>query len=529
MGFISVFVAVWAYLLSWNLYVYETFNIAYEPTIWWPDDLTLMNVEYEVNVSAILGCTPPHKFDGYGGYTITPQFATDYRCENPCANFHGMSLFRTDSEIQLLDFDQANAALGWVTPSVAKTQAFVYGYDTYGLIMLPYILIQGFWAAFFGRRSPAQVRDNFYIFLKGLRLRKNGLRMTRLPSGRLAELTGTSWRETGLLQKLFAKYWALLIYAWAILITLICPPLFIINVVANELSLAQLLESEPPTTIGQWSSWASTGLVLFAALVGKYHDLYVSNVIRATNYTLWRMRGRPEKARKPSWAGVDGPGAQSQGRTEFQMMRLNESAEQPLYSDSYAKIGRKLEADAGRSAKRRWRHLTGPIKQFFTWLHHEWINVWEFWEDPDLIARQWLRHPLDHSTGASALIAQLHSNSFPLDVRGLEIERRPTFTRQNTDTETNSDAVIALGGIQPMKKIKTKEKAEARRAHLDRTLLPGYNAYRTHRSEYVTETPPKTATVSATEEGSMEDEISSNQSHSTTIQFQDPNSKPGRS
>ncbi len=298
---------------------------------------------------------------------------------------------------------------------------------------------------------------------------------------------------------------------------------------ANELSLAQLLESEPPTTIGQWSSWASTGLVLFAALVGKYHDLYVSNVIRATNYTLWRMRGRPEKARKPSWAGVDGPGAQSQGRTEFQMMRLNESAEQPLYSDSYAKIGRKLEADAGRSAKRRWRHLTGPIKQFFTWLHHEWINVWEFWEDPDLIARQWLRHPLDHSTGASALIAQLHSNSFPLDVRGLEIERRPTFTRQNTDTETNSDAVIALGGIQPMKKIKTKEKAEARRAHLDRTLLPGYNAYRTHRSEYVTETPPKTATVSATEEGSMEDEISSNQSHSTTIQFQDPNSKPGRS
>jgi hypothetical protein len=106
------------------------------------------------------------------------------------------------------------------------------------------------------------------------------------------------------LKKWIAKYWALSVYAWAISIILICPPLFIINLVASELSLSQLIESEPPTAIGQWPPWASTVLVLLAALIGKYHDDAVNSLAGATRYIIWKLLGKLTKSERPVLADV---------------------------------------------------------------------------------------------------------------------------------------------------------------------------------------------------------------------------------
>ena len=454
-GFVCMFIPIWTYLSADWIFFDYTYRIRYEPTIWWPDDLDLMGIEYPVNATALLGCAAPHRFDDgstntsesyLGEYTITPQFVIDYRCENPCANFHGMSLFRTDSEIQLLTYDQGLNAIGEVPPgSKQREQKFIYGYETYGLIMLPYILVQGIWAAFFGRRSPSQVRDNFYIFLKGLTLRAPAAKKSRTQL-REYQLPEKGRWHAGSRQKLIAKYWALAIYAWAILITLICPPLFVINVVANELSLSNYIESEPPTQVGQWTPWASTGLVLFAALIGRYNDSFVQTVKSVSKYTLWRLKGRPDSSsnERSPWAQIETgtPSTHGDSRSETQSQ----------HSDSYSKVARMFEEVAIEASTRRWELVSGPIRRFRHWLQAEWNNVYDFWINPDLVVRQWLRHPLDPTSGASALIAQLHSNSFPLDVRGLEIERRPTLARHTEDSTDQTDAVISLGAIQPITK-----------------------------------------------------------------------------
>ena len=454
--FICVFVTIFGYIRYMNSGYSTTYTIWYEDTLWWPDDFAFLRLGDTPNVSQVLNCAPSSKLNSTGPYLVTPQFIVDYGCQNPCGSFHDMSVFRTDSELQLLTDDQSNVVLDTGTVKEMKTKYFVFGYQTYGMIILPYILVQGFWAALNGRRSPAQVRDNFYIFVSGLTLWKRGTKRKNSETpDRLERKPRLGFSS---LQKPVAKYWALLVYAWAISITLICPPLFILNLVASELSLSQLIEAEPPTGIGQWSPWASTALILLAALIGQYHDRAVSSLVAAVRYALWKLRGKLTKSQPSTWT----------------YLVENETAR-----------------GAKQGSKHHLRHIMAPFKTTLKKVQDECLNAKGFWEDPDTVARYSLRQPIHHGSGSSALVAQIHSNAFPIDIMGMEIQTIPKV--KTSRRKEGADY--------------WEDRRRLPRAHLNQELPPGDNTHHAMQSDHFTESLPQTASLYEHDESPMQDEV----------------------
>ena len=223
------------------------------------DDLPISIVTYS-GIDTI-SCAPPSGKtlnlaagqDPSWNETIPNQeFIFENNCINPCRGVEPLygSMFRTSDDLQILTQSQINRLSGVsLSKNELKQIWFIHEYQTYGIVFLPFILAQGIVAVLFGRRDPIQIRDKIYLLLCRS---KNQLEVPK-------------W------QKLIAKYFALMIFAWAVLIVVICPPLFIFNLVAAELDLSTLPQSETSRHIGSWGPWAATGLVLGAAAVAKFH------------------------------------------------------------------------------------------------------------------------------------------------------------------------------------------------------------------------------------------------------------------
>ena len=193
------------------------------------DDLPISLVTYS-NASAI-SCAPPSgkilnlsagQNPNWTELVPNQEFITENNCIDPCHGVDpdGDSIFRTNDDLQILTKSQINEYnyVG-LSKKELKQDQFIYNYRKYGLAFFPYILAQGIVTVLFGRRDPIQIRDRIYLLL-------------RRPKNRLEVL---KW------QKLIAKYFALMTFAWAVLIVVICPPLFILNLVAAELDISKLL------------------------------------------------------------------------------------------------------------------------------------------------------------------------------------------------------------------------------------------------------------------------------------------------
>ena len=234
-GFLCVFVGLWKYDLPIELITYsgkDTISCA-------PSSGKTLNLAAGQNPK-------------WNELIPNQEFIIKNNCIDPC---HGVdpsvgSIFRTSDDLQILTKSQINEySLTGLDKNELKQREFIYGYQKYGLVFLPYILAQGIVTVLFGRRDPIQIRDKIYLLL--------GRPKTRL--------------EVPKWQKLIAKYFALMIFARAILIVVICPPLFILNLVAAELDISTLPQSETSRHIGSWGPWAATGLVLGAAAVANFH------------------------------------------------------------------------------------------------------------------------------------------------------------------------------------------------------------------------------------------------------------------
>ena len=88
-------------------------------------------------------------------------------------------------------------------------------------------------------------------------------------------------------QKGFAKYVAHLAFLWAVLILVLCPPVFVLNIIATEITMHTLPQAESNTHIGQWQPWASTVLVLIAALIARFHEDVKEIVWESVNVVFW--------------------------------------------------------------------------------------------------------------------------------------------------------------------------------------------------------------------------------------------------
>ena len=213
---------------------------------------------------------------------IGPVFVNAHNCTDPCNTLTAKARFRRSNDLVLLSEDMANLVM--YTPigdhylkreKQLYREAVVLGV---AFFIYPYILLQGIFTACFGRREPREIRD--LIFIK------------------LLEIWPSNRRWLRAIQKWSVRFFALFIYLGAVLIMLLCAPLFIASIITIEMLMWQVdLESEQPFMIGQWSPLAAAGLIILAALIAKFHDPLVGKV---ASLPIFRgSRG------VPIWAGID--------------------------------------------------------------------------------------------------------------------------------------------------------------------------------------------------------------------------------
>jgi hypothetical protein len=218
---------------------------------------------------------------------IDPNFVNHNNCTNPCLADDNKTLFRPIHALVLLDRTQARRSggnkgdlFGTIRTDREKREIkFIHAMQISLLIAIPYVILQGLWAVCFGRRGPKEVRDLLFVILTSSKIVKQV----------------ALWRS-------LVKWFAFIVYLGAVLVVLICAPLFIMCIIANELTLSLDLSSEEPYLIGQWGPCAAVGLVLFAALVASYHHSVVV-ILRES----WHSHTSKANWRKPPAAHFPRP------------------------------------------------------------------------------------------------------------------------------------------------------------------------------------------------------------------------------
>lgn len=196
---------------------------------------------------------------------IYKEWMTTYGCSNPCGYIPRPAIFRSIDEYTLMTFaeftNQLNVA-GYQSSRDRLNSDFQNLVVVWSRFVFPFIIVQGIWTAIFGRRSPTQIRDTVYLFLRDRRpLRSLGVNP----------------------RKLVAKLVALSVYLWALFVTIICLPVLIITIVAVETWLHRVPQAESANHIGAWSPWAGTALALIAVFIGRYERPFVNLLHRLRN------------------------------------------------------------------------------------------------------------------------------------------------------------------------------------------------------------------------------------------------------
>ena len=228
-------------------------------------------------------CTPPNGFlntsagqvQGWTAFYLTQEFLEQNNCIEPCSTnvdpYFGDTLFRTPQDLRSLTMREIDRNIEGVGINTHDVNAIglTHFYFKFALMALPYVIAQGLWAVLFGRKTPAQARHKFYAIITSIRIRRR------------AGTAPAAWQVN------FAALISLLAYLWALFILIICPPLFIFNLVAGEIFVHPFPQSENEHHIGAWGPWASTALILIAAMIAKYHNIFVDLLIDLINDVFW--------------------------------------------------------------------------------------------------------------------------------------------------------------------------------------------------------------------------------------------------
>ena len=303
-------------------------------------------------------------------------------CIDPCrgiAPFDNLgAIFRSPDDLQILSQKEVNYILfeaglpsGGLPKSELKKQKFVDAYQEYGLLLFPYVLLQGIWAACFGRRTPIQMRDKVYIILTQFR-----------PFSGKPAITSQKW---------VAKYFALAMYAWAIFIIIICPPLFIVSLVANELHLLDLPQSETAKHIGAWTPYASTILVLLAALaihLRQHVSVITTNLSKIGHYWVFHIPheiGRRKRAREQDVEKYESPDHEVMipARPE----KTRQKSENPT-----TKVKRDARESVKNTIKNFFNYLGGGYSAAEELVIRYWRSCQDFRKYPDKCVKDTDRH-----------------------------------------------------------------------------------------------------------------------------------------
>ncbi|MCJ1313794.1 hypothetical protein MMC25_007474 [Agyrium rufum] len=217
-------------------------------------------------------CVDPCSFDPIHGaiFRSTNDLATPSASQidfifKILSSQHSLGQYNLTAGSNLKGTQNPGANIKHPDPDLGKVSKikFFHRFELVNLFLIPYIVLQGLWAILFGRRRPRQVRDSLFLFITELNVMENS--PARDHKRRTAMIVAS------------------LSYAWALGIAVVCPILFVLNLVANELSVNSFPQNESARHIGAWSPYAATGLVLVAALIAKFHKSLEEQLIILIN------------------------------------------------------------------------------------------------------------------------------------------------------------------------------------------------------------------------------------------------------
>ena len=252
------------------------------------------------NLNLSLGQDP-----GWQRLIPNSEFIAGNNCLDPCQGVNPVpkgAIFRTADDLKIPTQKQIGFlyqtlfAEGFFTPNSSlaadvhlgrrlKRVRFFKNYVKYALFLFPYILLQGFWAICFGRRRPRQVRDSVYLFIAELNLWTNPAKEQSFKDNQAEEDQPAEHYATKN-QLRVAFFVAYMSYLWAVVIAVICPPLFVINLIANEISVNNYPEAENGHHVGAWAPYVGTIMVFGAALIAKFHQLLENRFIALINLAI---------------------------------------------------------------------------------------------------------------------------------------------------------------------------------------------------------------------------------------------------
>ncbi|KAI9671180.1 MAG: hypothetical protein M1817_003687 [Caeruleum heppii] len=308
---------------------------------------------------------------------IEPDFVRHNNCTNPCQSDNFAALFRRIDALVLLDRTQARRATGntfdfldsRVSPKERKQNAFIYGMHISTLAGVPYAILQGLWAVCFGRREPQEVRDLLYLTFTSPRVLKH-IRPSARPI----------W--SGLI-----KWYCLIVYLGAVVVALICAPLFIMCIIANEFTLSLDPASEPAYNIGQWSPFAVVGLVLVAALIGSYHHSVIT-ILRAS----WRSHTSKANRSRPITSHMPRPFDRHPSKRTRTTTSPRRDTDLPV-DTQVPTISAAIFIAISKVLHFFWDPLRNSVRKIVHRLHGEFGNLGRWFRDPAGMSEKTGRHP----------------------------------------------------------------------------------------------------------------------------------------
>lgn len=363
-------------------------------------------------------------------WIVDPAFVSANRCDNPCASIQKSEIFRPVTDLVLLTDTQVLRFYGVIDAGAEKriSTAIAY-YFSMSKWVFPYILLQGANTVCFGRRSPRQARDLLWIGL--------------------TRHSPKNWPHVRIAQRGFCGFFATFVYLGAWFVAIICTPGVLFNIAVNELLLNSIdMNAESPYMIGQWGPWCSTGLVLLAALIGRYHRPCVDAIFYGLTrlFTPWNHRQLKEDA--------------------------TDTRHHPVSSDAEKCHGARVPATQQPRAKqpsyiaRQLRLISRPFKESYIRFVNEWKNFGAWCRDPDQVCATTSRHPPQRlmgrgvdprnpgpgkpvSSSATPSIVACHHNPDEQCANCASIQAIPAH--DHSDQHDYSVKRPTTGGIGPMK------------------------------------------------------------------------------
>ena len=315
---------------------------------------------------------------------IDPAFIQANGCTDPCNLLNIPSIFRNQNELVLMKHSQA-LLWNYTIPGPkyidqeremsVENHLFSLNYWS-----LPFIVLQGFITAFFGRRDPREIRDLIYITLF----------VDRAASDR-------HWLRN--VHDIAARVLAGLNYLIACAVVLICVPLFVISIIGQELQLwNNQPDSENPYQVGQWSPWVYTALVILAAFIARFHDTMVRFIAESFQRRSKTQHHEPEHGMPPI-AEETRPSTSTSFHTKLddpsstiETSTLTSKAKSTSIATKQDPQKRNIMATISRIYKESCHPLNqtgdGPIDEL--------RNFYQWCKNPTKVSKKVVRHPIRH-------------------------------------------------------------------------------------------------------------------------------------